>query len=195
MAQSKVLDQLKEFDVKALLNSGSILSELEYQRAMMADRSLRMLSDDNPELKVTRKALRELIMRYENVQWSDTDTVTQEQITERDAAEELAFAELKFTRRRRELILGKIKELNLKQKDLATLLNHSKSYTSELLNGIRAFSSSDLILIYNLLKIDLEDLFITTLSAETQQKINAAIEKIASENKDAKTSQLALANK
>lgn len=195
MAQSKVLDQLKEFDVKALLNSGSILSELEYQRAMMADRSLRLLSDDNPELKVTRKALRELIMRYENVQWSDTDTVTQEQITERDAGEELAFAELKFTRRRRELILGKIKELNLKQKDLATLLNHSKSYTSELMNGIRAFSSSDLILIYNLLKIDLEDLFITTLSAETQQKINAAIEKIASENEDAKTSQLALANK
>lgn len=195
MAQKQAMDQLKEFDLNALLAAGAITSELEYQRAKMADRSLLLLSESNPALNATRDALWELIIQYETVHWSDFDSVTDEQIVESDAAEELAFAELEFIGHRRKLILEKLKQLNLKQNDLATLLSHSKSYTSELLNGVRAFSNRDLILIHKLLKIDLKDLLITTLSEETKQKVNDAIDQIAAKNANAKWEELTLFNK
>ena len=195
MAQKQQLDPLTELDIRKLLEAGTIDSELEFQRASMADRSLRLLSEDDPSLKEIRKPLRQLLRDYEKIHWSNNDTITEEQIIESDAAEKIAFAELKFVIRRRELILDKLKELKLKQKDLATLLNHSQPYTSELLNGVRAFSTGDLILIHNMLKIDLQDLLITTLSAEAQQKVNTAIEQIAKENKNAKVAELTLSNK
>lgn len=193
MAQEQTMDQLKEFDLNAILAAGTITSELEYQRAKMADRSLILLSEEDPSLQATRDALWKLILQYETGHWSDFDAVTEEQIEESDAAEKLAFAELKFVKRRREIILDKLREVGLKQKDLAALLSHSKSYTSELLNGTRAFSTGDLILIHNLLKIDLEELLITTLSEEVQQRVNNTVEQIAARN--AKFAQFALSNK
>lgn len=195
MAQEQRFNQLKEFDVNALIASGSITSELEFQRASMADRSLRLLAEDNPALNVTRAALRELLIQYEAVHWSNADAVTNEQVVESDAAEDLAFAELKFVKRRREIILGKLREQGLKQKDLAALLLHSESYTSELLNGIRAFSTADLILIHKLFKIELKDLLITTLSDETREKVNATIERISSKNANVRRGELLLSNK
>lgn len=195
MAEKQTLDLLTEFDLKALLEAGKITSELEFQRATMADRSLRLLEEDNPELDAVREALSPIIEQYEATHWSDVDAVTHEQIVESDAAEELAFAEVDFVIRRRKLILARLKELNLKQKDLAALLFHSKSYTSELLNGVRPFSTGDLILIHKLLKIELEDLLITTLSEETRLRVNTAIEQIAAENGNAKVAKLSLSNK
>jgi transcriptional regulator with XRE-family HTH domain len=195
MAQKQKMDRLKEFDLKALLAIGSISSELEFQRASMADRSLRLLAEDDPALNSVRKSLRQMLRDYEKIHWSNAEAVTEEQVTESDAAEELAFAELDFVLRRRKLILAKLKEFCLKQKDLAAVLSHSKSYTSELLNGIRPFSTGDLILIHNLLRIDLNDLLITTLSEETKQKVNAVISQIATENQNPKVAELALSNK
>jgi len=184
-----------ELDIRKILDTGKINSEVEFQRASMADRSLRMLSEEDPSLNAIRIPLRQLLRDYEKDHWSDADAITEEQVAESDAAEEIAFAELKFVERRRKLILDELKKLKLKQKDLATLLNHSQSYTSELLNGVRAFSTGDLILIHKLLKIDLHDLLITTLSAEVQQKVAAAIEQIATKNKNANVSKLSLSNK
>jgi hypothetical protein len=195
MAQKQAMDQLKEFDLNAILAAGTIASELEYQRAKMADRSLLLMSESDPSLNDIRDSLWKLIIQYETVHWSDFDSVTDEQIVESDVAEELASAELEFVAHRRKLILEKLKNLNLKQNDLATLLSHNKSYTSELLNGIRAFSNRDLILIHKLLKIDLEDLLITTLSEEMKQKVNTAIGQIAAKNVKAKWEELTLSNK
>lgn len=195
MAQKQQLYSVTELDIRKILDAGRINSEVEFQRASMADRSLRMLSEEDPSLNDIRIPLRQLLRNYEKDHWSDTDAITEQQVAESDAAEAIAFAELKFVDRRRKLILDELKKLKLKQKDLATLLNHSQSYTSELLNGVRAFSTGDLILIHKLLKIDLHDLLITTLSAEVQQKVAAAIEQIAMKNKNANVSKLSLSNK
>ena len=195
MADSKRFYMMEELDLKTLIDNNEIRSELEYQRALMADRLLSQLAAEHDEAKEIRQKLVMLFVEYEKTHWSTAQTITDQQVAESEEAEALAFSELKFTKRRRELILDRLKELNLKQKDLGTLLSHNKSYTSELLNGMRAFSTTDLILIHKLLKIELKYLFMTALSAETKQKVGAAIEKIAAGNKKAKIEQLALANK
>lgn len=186
MAQSKKLDRLSEPDIRRLLNAGSIESELDFERAMLADRFLRLYEQNQPELGATRKALRTLIANFETKRWSDETLVTQAQLEENDAAEIQAEKEYEFIKRRRKLILSRLKELHLKQNDLALLLNHNKSYTSELLNGIRPFSSNDLILIHRLFKIPLEDLFITILSHEIIVRLDVAIDKISASNPKAK---------
>lgn len=186
MAQNKKLDRLSEPDIKRLLNAGRIESELDFERAMLADRFLRLYEDDQPELKTTRKALRTLIADFETKHWSDETLVTEAQLEENDAAEIQADKEYTFIKQRRKLILSRLKGLFLKQNDLALLLNHSKSYTSELLNGIRPFSTNDLVLIHLLFKIPLKDLFIMILSQETIVRLDAVIDKISASNPKAK---------
>jgi transcriptional regulator with XRE-family HTH domain len=78
------------------------------------------------------------------------------------------------------LIIAKLKKHDLNQNDLAEILAHSKSYTSELINSIRSFSMNDLIIIHRLFNIELEDLIFTDISAETKKRINATLEKVAS---------------
>jgi hypothetical protein len=63
----------------------------------------------------------------------------------------------------------------LSQNDFGALLGHHKSYTSELLNGIRPFSQRDLILIHRLLKIDLADLIFVLIPAEAQKRIELCV--------------------
>lgn len=187
MAQGKRLDKLSEPDIRRLIAAGRIESELDFERAMLADRFLRLYEEDQPELGAIRNALRALISDFETKHWADETLVTQAQLEENDAAEIQAEKEYTFIKQRRNLILTKLKELSLKQNDLALLLNHSKSYTSELLNGIRPFSSNDLILIHILFKIPLKELFITVLSQETLARLNTVIGKIVAVNPKARS--------
>ena len=48
-----------------------------------------------------------------------------------------------------------LKELNLTQQDLGTILSHGKTYISELVNGISPFVMRDLIIIHKVLDINL----------------------------------------
>ncbi len=50
-----------QFDIEALLTAGVISDELNYERAMIADRQLRLLAKDDVQYKAKRKALRSLI--------------------------------------------------------------------------------------------------------------------------------------
>ncbi|MHA4742471.1 transcriptional regulator [Dyadobacter sp. MSC1_007] len=193
MAQSKRLAGLNEPDIKKLLDVGRIETELDYERVMLADRYLRLQEKNQPDLRTTRQTLHKLIIDFETRRWSDRTLITDAQIEESDAAEVQAEEEYAFIRQRRKLILTKLNEFGLRQKELAMLLNHNKSYTSELLNGIRSFSSNDLILIHLLFKIRLEDLFITILSQETLARLNATIDKISASNPKAKSLRSALA--
>lgn len=69
--------------------------------------------------------------------------------------------------------------LNLKQQDFGKILGHrSKSYISELMNGVTPFSLKDLIVINRLLKIDLTDLVPTFLPQSDRVKIRTTIEKL-----------------
>ena len=69
--------------------------------------------------------------------------------------------------------------MDLNQQDFGLILGHrSKSYISELMNGINSFSLKDLIIINRLLKIDLTDLVPTFIPHTEQVKIRASIEKL-----------------
>lgn len=195
MAKSKHQLELNEPNIKRILDAGRIETELECEQVTLAKRYLRLHEENLPNLGTTIKALSNLIIEFEDRRWSERSLITDAQIEESDAAVIQAEKEYVFIRQRRNLILAKLQELSLKQKDLALLLNHSKSYTSELLNGIRPFSTNDLKLIHLLFEIPLTDLIITIPSQETLDRLETAIGKISSLNPKAKLLRETLANR
>ena len=195
MAQRKRLAELAEPDIRRILDAGRIDNELDLERVTLAERHLILQEEHQPELRETRRALSNLTIDYEHRHWSDSSRITDAQVEESDAAEIQAEREYVFIRDRRKLILAKLQALSLKQKDLALLLNHSKSYTSELLNGIRPFSTNDLKLIHLLFEIPLKDLIINIPSQETLSRLETTIEKISSLNPKARVLHETLANR
>lgn len=168
-------------DILDILKRGTLNNELDLQRALIADRKLRLLAEEDSSFKKLRSDLSELIYAYEKAHWRDENKITDEQIEESDLAEKIAEAERVFSKRRKELILSKLEALNLKQQDLCSLLDHNKSYISELLNGLRSFSTGDLVIIHRLLKIELADLIPTTIPLETQNRIRQSLANISSQ--------------
>ena len=51
---------------------GKIQNELDFEKALIADRKLRVLSKEDSKYKVIRKKLRDLIANYEDKNWSST---------------------------------------------------------------------------------------------------------------------------
>lgn len=168
-----------QFDITELIENGKIINELDFERAMIADRKLRVLSKENPKLKSIRKKLRDLIEEYENKNWSADSNISDKKLHESDVAELIAEKERLFIQRRKELIRKKLKNLNLTQQDFGKVLGHqSKSYISELINGVSPFSLKDLIVINRILKIDLTDLVPTFLPQSDRVKIRTTIKKL-----------------
>lgn len=168
-----------QFDILQLIEIGKIQNELDFERALIADRKLRVLSKENPKFKSVRKKLRDLIEQYENQNWSPESKISDKKIRESDIAESIAEKERLFIQRRKELIRKKLKGLNLTQQDFGKILGHqSKSYMSELMNGVSPFSLKDLIVINRVLKIDLTDLVPTFLPQSERVKIRATIKKL-----------------
>lgn len=177
-----------QFDIEEILELGEIQNELDFERALIADRKLRVLSKENPKYKTLRRKLRDLIEDYESKNWSSASRITDKKLKESDLAEAIAEKERQFIENRKELIKSKLKRLNLTQQDFGKILGHkSKSYMSELMNGINPFSLRDLIIINRLLKIDLTDLVPTFLPQTDRIKIKSSIEKL--ENPKLKLSQ------
>lgn len=168
-----------QFDILELIKLGEIKNELDFERALIADRKLRVLSKENPKFKTLRKKLRDLIEVYENKNWSPDSRISDKKLRESDIVELIAEKERLFMERRKELIKSKLKKVNLNQQDFGAILGHkSKSYISELMNGINPFSLRDLIIINRLLKIDLTDLVPTFLPENERVKIRTSIEKL-----------------
>jgi len=168
-----------QFDISKLLEFGKIQNELDFERALIADRKLRVLSKDDPKYRVIRKKLRDLIEDYENKNWATNSRITDKKIRESDLSEFIADKERQFIQNRKELIRKKLKNLNLTQQDLGKVLGHrSKSYMSELMNGISPFSLKDLIVINRLLKIDLTDLVPVFLPQSDRIRIRTSIQKL-----------------
>lgn len=168
-----------QFDVKELLDKGQIESELEFERAFIAERKLKSLSKQNSKYKSIRKKLRDLIEAYENENWSNSASISSSKIRENDIAELIAEKERQFIAKRKELIKKKLKSYDLTQQQLGEILgHHSKSYMSELINGVRPFSLKDLIIINRIFKIKLSDLIPTVLSHSDRLKIKASISKL-----------------
>ncbi len=168
-----------QFDISELIENGKIQNELDFERALIADRKLRILSKENSKFKSVRKQLRDLIEQYEDKNWSAESNISDKKLRESDIAELIAEKERLFIQRRKELIRKKLKNLNLTQQDFGKILGHrSKSYMSELMNGVSPFSLKDLIVINRLLKINLSDLVPTFLPQSDRIKIRTTINKL-----------------
>lgn len=168
-----------QFDIEKVLETGKLINELEYERALIADRKLRVLSKENPKLKTVRKKLRDVIEQYENKYWSKESNVDSNNILESDLAELIAEKERQFIQRRKVLIKEQLKKLGLNQQQLMILLGHkSKTYMSELINGVSPFTLNDLVVINRLLKVDLADLVPTTISQMQRAHIKKSLQMI-----------------
>ena len=161
-----------------IIRKGSISNELELEKALIIERKLRLLVTENPEYKEIRIQLRSIIKDYEKKNWSADSVISSEKIIESDSAEFSAEIERQFLATRREIIKSKLVELGLNQQDLGLILNHSKSYMSELINGINPFSIKDLIIIHKLFKIKLEELIPTIIPEKETGRIKTSILKI-----------------
>jgi len=167
------------FDIENLVDKGIITNELDYERALIADRKLRLLAKDNLHFKNLRIKLRNIIEVYENQEWSNTE-ISQKKIIESDKYEQIAASERIFIENRKIAIKTKLKELSLTQEDLSSILGHkSKTHMSELINGIKPFTIKDLIIINRILKIEMNVLVPNFLSTEEQNRVKAAVVKLA----------------
>ncbi len=168
-----------QFNIEQVIEIGEIKNELDFERALIADRKLRVLSKENPKLKTVRRKLRKLIEAYESKNWSSDSRISEKKLKESDLAELIAEKERLFIERRKELIKSKLKKFNLTQQDFGSILGHrSKSYISELMNGISPFSLRDLIVINRLLKLDLTDLVPIFLPHNERVKIKSSIARL-----------------
>jgi len=148
---------MDKFSIQNIKKINSLTSELEYEKASSLYLQLRVLVKEDKSYEPIRTHLRGLIKDYEDNNWTDDKSVTDEQIKESDLAEALIQAENEFYHKRKELIKTKLKEAGLNQNDLAKILGHRKGYMSELINGLRPFSKEDLVVINRLFKIKFDD--------------------------------------
>lgn len=168
-----------QFDIEKVIEAGKLDNELEYERALIADRKLRILAKDNSRLKPIRKKLRDIIELYEDKRWSKNSKIDEARLQESELAELIAEKERQFLQHRKNLIRERLKNLGINQQQLMMLLGHkSKTYMSELINGISPFTLNDLIVINRLLKIELTDLVPTTISQTQRTRIKKSIQVI-----------------
>lgn len=163
-------------DVEKLIEKGFIDNELDFERAMIAERKLHLMSEENVHFKSIRKKLRNILIAYEKEHWYDVNAITDEQLNESDKAEQTSGEERVFIEKRKSIIRKKIKALELTQEELGYILGHkSKTHMSELMNGIKPFTLPDLIAISKLLKVGIKDLIPPFLSQEKTVKIRTAL--------------------
>lgn len=165
-------------DLREILKKGVITDELDLERALIIDRKLRLLVKSHPELAEQRRKLRSIIKTYENANWKTESIITDNKIKESDDAQFIAEQERKFIEIRKVIIKERLAGNNLTQQDLGVLLGHSKSYMSELINGISPFSNRDIVIIHRLLNIKLEFLIPTIISQKDKIKLKASISKL-----------------
>lgn len=165
-------------NIKEVENIERLENEYDLEKASILERKLRLMIDENPDLKPIRKKLRDLIKEYEDREWSDFDKITDSQVLESDKAEEIVNYEHKFIKKRKDTIRKKLKEYDMTQQDLGLILGHPKSYMSELINGVSQFTLKDLVIIHRLLGIKLNILVPTFLQPETRDKVRESIKKL-----------------
>jgi transcriptional regulator with XRE-family HTH domain len=167
-----------QLGLKKILRKGILTSELEFERASIIDRKLRLLVKEHPELADEHSRLLDILYAYETEHWVNRK-ITHEKITENDIAEQIAEYENKFYKQRKDVIKTKLKEKGLTQKQLGMLLGHSsETYISELVSGVTPFTLNDLILINKLFGIPMDQLIPTTLNVQTIFKVRAVIAKL-----------------
>lgn len=168
-----------EFDIEAILKKGRLSNELDYERALVAERKLRLLAKEDAQFTTLRKQLRELLESYERSEWADADSIDDRQLIQSEKAEFIADQERQFLETRKRTIRNRLKQLELTQENLGSILGHkSKTHMSELMNGIKPFTLKDLIIMHRLLKIEMSVLIPVFLSNSDQEKVKLAVSKL-----------------
>lgn len=168
-----------EFNIDSIIKKGLIENELDYDRALIADRNLRLLSKEDAHFKTLRSKLRSIIEQYESAEWSDVDKIDDQKLIESDKSEYIAEQERLFIENRKNIIREKMKEADLTQENLASILGHkSKTHMSELMNGIKPFTIRDLVIINRVFNIDMDILIPRFLSTKDQVKVKDALGKL-----------------
>jgi len=165
-------------NIKEVENIERLENEYDLQKASLLERKLRLMIDENPDLKPIRKKLRDLIKEYETREWADFENISDSKVEESDKAEEIVNYEQRFIIKRKESIRKKLKEFDLTQQDLGTLLGHPKSYMSELINGVSQFTMKDLVIIHRIFGMSLKALIPTHLQLDTREKVWESIRKL-----------------
>jgi hypothetical protein len=150
-------------DINEIEKIERLENEYDLEKASLYERKLRLMIDENPDLKPLRKKLRDLIKDYEDREWSDFEKITESQVEESDKAEQMVKVEENFIHNRKHVIRKKLKAFDMTQQDLGLILGHPKSYMSELMNGVSQFSLKDLVIIHRVLGIKLPILVPTFL--------------------------------
>lgn len=170
---------MDRFSIQNIQKLASLTSELDYEQASSLFLKLRVLEKQDESYKPIRNHLRSLIKDYEQNNWADENSITDNQIKENDLAESLVQAENDFYQKRKELVKSKLKEAGLTQNDLAKILGHRKGYMSELINGLRPFSKEDIIIINRLFKIKLEYLIPPFIKQDKAFHIKKTLESLS----------------
>ncbi len=169
-------------DIKDVENINKLENEYDLQKASLLERKLRLMINENPDLKPVRDKLRDLIKRYEDEEWSDFNDISGSTYIESDKAEDIINSKQRFIKKRKEAIRKKLKEYDMNQQDLGLILEHPKSYMSELMNGVSQFTLKDLVIIHRVLGINLTILIPTYLQSETRDKIRKSIKSLNKPN-------------
>ena len=165
-------------DIRDIEHINKLNNEYELEKASLLARKLRWMSKDDPSLIPIRKKILDLIYDYENKNWRDEEKITDGQIEESDKAEEIVNKELQFYNRRKETIRRKLKDYDMTQQDLGDLLGHSKTYISELVNGVSNFSIKDLVIIHRIFQISFDILIPTFIEDETRNQLKRNIQRL-----------------
>ena len=169
---------MDRLDIDNILKIDKLNSELEFEKATSIQGKLRWMIKEDNSLKPVREYLILLIEKYEKEHWSVEDEISNLQIIESDTAEKIINAENIFIQKRKELIKSNLKENNISQKDLATILGHRQNYMSELINGIRPFSRDDIVVIHRLFGIGFDNLIPPFLKKEVTNHIKTTLGKL-----------------
>lgn len=168
-------------NINKIIQKGLIANELEYDRALVADRKLRLLAKEDASLKARRKELRSIIQKYETQHWSDHRSISKDKIVESEQSAIIAEQERRFYEARKEAIRKKLKGLQLTQAQLGLLLGHkSKTHMSELMNGLKPFTLKDLIIIHRLLHIKMNLLIPVFLSPQDEKQLEKRMAQLRS---------------
>lgn len=170
---------MEKLAIHNILKLDTLTSELEYERATSIYLKLRVLIKEDESYKPIRIHLRDLIKKYERDNWTNENSITDDHIKGSDLAESLVQAENEFYHKRKVLIKKKLKMFGLNQNNLAKILGHRKGYMSELINGLRAFSKEDIIVINRLLKIKLDDLIPTFIKQDKALHIKKTLNSLS----------------
>lgn len=171
-----IQDSIQEIELQGLQ------TELDYERALVIERKLRVMAKENSKYAQLRQRLRSCISAYEDQHWHLNQEVDDEKINRSNRAELIAEQEREFVQQRKKKIRVALAKYKLNQKDLAVLLGHkSKTYISELVNGVCPFTLRDLTIIHYVLGLSWEELIPKFLNEKDLKMLRQSIESLNNE--------------